>query len=455
MSTGHIEHALDAVWARTRGARNRRRIHEELADHLHEAAIAERAHGTTPDDAERRAVERLGDTKTIAAAFPPSRWRVGAAVSAVAATGALAYAEVATHEASVRTCLGGRCPDWIPRAPQHPIQERVELLTAGAAAALALIMAIGAFLRWRSGTHAYEAAVERRTAAPSPLTTRTLLAESLHGPIRLAAVGLAVMTIAGAGLAARWQTETPSSPQVVALRPAALTIHPTTIDGLPRARPLLRHILSQLPGEFTSVGVHPGRGLVIQTPGTSDPYAHASDPNQVVRGVEISALEEAFVAQQTRFGLHVIHFYLTDTYPDDAQGGRFGRTPVLPVPTPIPHLRERIASRLHRQRLRVTRLAITHPYGPFVVAVARTDNPRRYIERSPGLLSRHITWGLLVIRDQNGITRAIYVTQGHARHVDVGWYDPRLFPAQPDHYRGYLPPPPPPPHAPPLRTARG
>ncbi|MGH3426704.1 MAG: permease prefix domain 1-containing protein [Mycobacteriales bacterium] len=457
MSGSQIEQALDAVWARTRGARDRRRIQEELADHLQEALAVERAHGLTPDEAEHRAVERLGDTKTIAAAFPVAQWRIGAAVAALATMTVLVWTEVTTHQASVRTCLGGRCPIWIPRAPQHPIHQRVELVTAAAAGALALIMAIGAVSRWRQAERGYDAAIERRTSEPSRLTTGALLAQSLPGMIRLAAAALAVATLAGVGLAARWQTQAPPlSPTVVALRPGALTRNTTTIDGVPRARPLLRRILAQLPGEFMSVGVHPGKGLVIRTPGTSAPSAHASDPNQFIRRAETDALLEAFKAQQSRYGLHIVHYYVTDTYPGDADagtlGGDFGRRPIPPI-TPTPHLHAQIESRLHLVGLHVTRLTITHPNGPFVIAVARTHNPKRYIERSPGPLSRHIAWGLLVIHDQTGIARAVYITRPHARYAEV-WYDPRLYPAQPEPVLPIPAPPPSTPHARPQRTPR-
>ena len=450
MKSGDVDRTLRTFRGLTRGARHRRRIQEELADHLHEACADEQARGLGLEAAERRSVERFGDPVAIAEAFPTSRWRWPVAAVLLAGVAALVWADVATHQASIRTCLGGRCPTWVPEAPQHPIRERVEAVTAAAAALLAIWMAISARWRRHRATRAYQAALANEAETPRAISTATLVRDALRWPARTLALVLTVVVVAGASFAVRWQTDGPPSigVRVLALRQSALRYRSGTVTGSPRARPLLRQILSQIPGAFASVGVHPGRGLVIGMPAWADVYSDATtSPNLLLSRFESEDLAIAFDFRQADAGLHVVRFGFAGA------DMNFGRTPISSG-TSIPDLRGHITRKLHRLGLDIVSLHITHPYGPLAVAVARTSDPRHYLEAPPGPLNRHITWGALVIEDMSGVARIVYTTQVHG-YTEGEWSDPRLFSAQPAQGGGEIPPPVAPPKpAPRLRAPR-
>jgi hypothetical protein len=435
VSSGEVDRMLRTLWGLSRGARHRRRIAEELADHLREATADERAGGLSRDAAERRAVERFGDPSVVARAFPVSRWRWLAAMLALAGTGALVWADVATHQASLRTCLGGRCPAWLPRAPQHPIRERVEAVTAAAAVILAVGLAVSAAWRRHQASRVYQAALSGDAQAAPSITTTQLLREALRWPAQAAAVSLALAVVAGAGLAMRWQTEGPPATgvRVLPLRPEVLGRHPGMLVGTRRARPLLRRILSRMPSDFTSVGVHPGKGLVIRQPGWANADPHTSDPNILIERFEITVLEESFAGLQGHdSGRHVGKF-------DAGSVSGDLRAPRVISPPPIANLGRRIASRLEGLGLHVKSLHISYPYGPLAIAVVQTSDPKAYIEGLHGPISYRIRWGALIIEDTSGAVHFVSTTEPGRRYAET-WFDPRLFPAQP-YAGGPLPPP--------------
>lgn len=443
MSSGEVDRTLRTLWGLSRAARHRRRIAEELADHLREATADECARGLSADAAERRAVERFGDPSVVARAFPVSRWRWPAAMLALAGTGALVWADVATHQASLRTCRGGRCPAWLPRAPQHPIRERVEAVTA--AAILAIGFAVSAVWRRHQASRAYQVALSGEAQATPPITTTLLLRDALRWPARVAAVSLVLAVISGAGLAMRWQTEGPPSTgvRVLPLRPALLGHHPGMLTGTRRARPLLRRILSRMPSDFTSVGVHPGEGLIIRQPGWANADSHTTGPNILLERFEITVLEESFAGLQGHdSGRHVGKF-------DAGSVSGDLRAPRVISPPSTPNLGRRIASRLEGLGLHVKSLQISYPYGPLAIAVVQTSDPKAYIERPAGQLSDRIGWGALLIEDTTGAVRFVSTTEPGRRYAET-WFDPRLFPAQP--YAGGLILPPAPQFRPAPRT---
>jgi hypothetical protein len=434
VSSGEVDRMLRTLWGLSRGARHRRRIAEELADHLREATADERARGLSGDAAERRAVERFGDPSVVARAFPVSRWRRPAAMLALTGTGALVWADVATHQASLRTCVGGRCPAWLPRAPQHPIRERVEAVTAAAAVILAIGFAVSAAWRRHQASRAYQAALSGDAQPASSITTTQLLRDAVRWPTRVAAVSLALAVVAGAGLAMRWQTEGPPSTgvRVLPLRPAVLKHHPGMLTGTRRARPLLRRILTRMPSDFISVGIHPGKGLVIRQPGWANADPHTTDPNILLERFEITVLEESFAGLQGHdSGRHVGKF--------DA-GSISGdlRAPGVISPPSTANLGRRIASRLDRLGLHVKSLHITYPYGPLAIAVVQTTDPKAYIARPAAPLSHRIRWGAFIIEDTTGAVRFVSTTEPGRRQAET-WFDPRLFPAQP-YVGGPVPP---------------
>jgi len=426
VSSGDVDRTLRTLWGLTRGARHRRRIAEELADHLREATADECARGLGAEAAERRAVERFGDPGPIARAFPSARWRWPAAALALAAMALLAWVDVRTHQAAIRTCLGGRCPSWVPRAPQHPIRERVEAVTAAAAALLAIGMVLSAVWRRREARRAYRAALVRESDQSQIITTASLLRDALRWPARIAAVSLTLAVLAGATLAAHWQTEGTSAValRVLPLRPALLGHHPGMLTGTRRARPLLRRILSRMPSDYTSVGVHPGEGLVIHQPGWANADSNTTGPNILLERFEITVLEESFAGLQGHdSGRHVGKF-------DAGSVSGDLRAPRVTPPPSTPNLGRRIASRLDRLGLHVKNLHVTYPYGPLAIAVVRASDVKAYIQGLHGPMSSRIRWGVLIIEDTTGAVRFVSTTDLGRPYAQT-WVDPRLFPAQP------------------------
>jgi hypothetical protein len=426
VGAGDARRLLRSLDRLTRGARNRRRIREELADHLHETAAAERARGLDEGEAEARAVERFGDPVEIAGAFPRSRWPVPAAFLSLAAALAVGIVHLHSQEAATRSCPGTSCPVWMPRPPQHPVEQRIESLTVGMAAALAAALLLAAAARAVQTRRAYRRALEGRRD-PRPLTTSALVAQTFRGPIRVALACLATGVLAGAGLAARFATEGPPAPPVpvLPLRPAVLGHHPGEISGVPRARPVLRRILRQMPSDLVSVRVRLGRGLLIRAPGWFEEEGAVSDPSAALEVFEIEMLAGSFAGNEARAGLHVRNWS-----EPAVMSGRLYADPVPRVEPSDAYLRRQITARLTRRGLHLRSLRITHPYGPLAIAVARSADVRRYLEHGIGALSPQIAWGALVVEDADGKVQAVVTTEYGARFPDL-WYDGHLFPTGP------------------------
>jgi hypothetical protein len=69
-TAGPTQEYLDAVGKELRvGRRYRRRILTELADHIEEGSERERRHGMSAEQAQRRAIERVGGVATVAEHF--------------------------------------------------------------------------------------------------------------------------------------------------------------------------------------------------------------------------------------------------------------------------------------------------------------------------------------------------------------------------------------------------
>ncbi len=426
MTSDPLARSLQAFAGLLRGRRARRRILDEIEDHMIEAARSERAAGVGAEEAEARAVARFGDPTAVADAFPSSRWRMLAAAGALAALVLLVNTVWTTNEAQMRTCPGGKCPSWIPRPPQHPVRVRAYTAAAGAAAILTVGFAISAALHRRRAMRAY-----RRVLAGSVGRSSTEgLGESspaVRWAVRLASTALATAALAGLGLAAASTIDGPPAVgvHVPAFRPALLGHRPAQLIGDRRAWPLLRRILRMMPSDFLTVGVIPGRGLEITDPAWRNYPRGTDDPGVVVVDWESGMLATAYGAIAPSVSAPRVQSFNTGF----VEGGV-----CCPPDRPAdPHgLRARLVAKLRLFGLQPVRVSVSELGSPLVVIVAKTSDPQQAAERPPDVFGGHILGGLLVIEDMGGAVRMIYAERGVTPNIPEVWVDPRLLPAQPE-----------------------
>ena len=103
-----IDAYLKELRRRLRWRRGRRRIAEEVEDHLRELAAAERAKGASGDDAARLAIERVGDPAALVPRRTHNRALAAAAGCGVAGVIALALFAFHASQPAARDALPAR-----------------------------------------------------------------------------------------------------------------------------------------------------------------------------------------------------------------------------------------------------------------------------------------------------------------------------------------------------------